>query len=47
MGPIVAPAPEATKNAMEHDITEHCQPRTSQDGTVAGEQPMVIASGWK
>jgi SAM-dependent methyltransferase len=47
MGPIVAQAPEAAKNAMEADITERWQPHTGQNGTVAGEQPMVIASGWK
>jgi SAM-dependent methyltransferase len=47
MGPIVAQAPEAAKKAMEHDIAERWQPCTGQSGTVASQQPMVIASGWK
>lgn len=47
MGPIVARAPEAAKKAMERDIAERWQPYAGKTGAVAGEQPMVIASGWK
>ena len=47
MGPIVAHAPEAAKKAMERDIAERWQPYVGETGAVAGEQPMVIAVGWK
>lgn len=47
MGPIVAQAPEAAKKAMERDVVERWQPLVGEGGTVAGEQPIVIAIGWK
>jgi hypothetical protein len=47
MGPIVAQAPGAAKKAMEADIVEGWQPYVGEGGAVAGEQPMVFASGWK
>ena len=47
MGPIVAQAPEAAKQAMERDVVERWQPYVGEGGTVAGEQPIVIAIGWK
>ena len=47
MGPIVAQAPEAAKKAMERDVVERWQLHVGEGGTVAGEQPIVIAIGWK
>ena len=47
MGPIVARAPEAAKKAMERDVVERWQLHVGDGGTVAGEQPIVIAIGWK
>ncbi len=47
MGPMVARAPEAAKNAMEADIAERWQPYVNETGTVTGDQPMVISVGWK
>jgi SAM-dependent methyltransferase len=47
MGPIVAQAPGAARKAMEADIVEGWQPYVGEGGAVAGEQPMVFASGWK
>jgi SAM-dependent methyltransferase len=47
MAPIVDRAPEAAKKAMERDIVERWQPFVGEGGAVVGEQPMVIAVGWK
>jgi SAM-dependent methyltransferase len=47
MSPIVAQAPEAARKAMEADIVERWQPYVGEGGAVAGEQPMVFATGWR
>ncbi len=47
MGPIVAQATEEAKKAMESDAVERWQPYVTESGGVRGEQPMVIAIGWK
>jgi ubiquinone/menaquinone biosynthesis C-methylase UbiE len=44
MGPLVAGAPEAAKQAMERQVVERWQPFVA-DGRVRVDQPMVIASG--
>jgi hypothetical protein len=47
MGPIVAQAPEAAKKAMERDVVDRWKPYVGEGGIVAGDQPIVIAIGWK
>ncbi len=47
MGPIVAQATEEAKKAMESDAVERWQPYVTERRGVRGEQPMVIAIGWK
>jgi ubiquinone/menaquinone biosynthesis C-methylase UbiE len=44
MGPFVANAPEAAKNAMEEQVTERWKPYV-RDGRTPVEQPMVLATG--
>ncbi len=44
MGPLVAGASEAAKQAMERQVVERWQPFVA-DGHVTVGQPMVIASG--
>ena len=44
MGPFVAQAPEAAQAALERQFVEQAQPHLV-DGTLAVDQPMVLATG--
>lgn len=45
MGAFVNPAPEEAKAALEQEVVQGWQEFCEDDGSLIGEQPMVIASG--
>jgi SAM-dependent methyltransferase len=46
LAPLVAQAPEAAQQAMEQQAVAAWQAHV-RDGVLEGEQPMVVASGWR
>lgn len=45
MGAFVNPAPEEAKAALEQEVVQGWQGFCEDDGSLIGEQPMVVASG--
>lgn len=45
MGAIVDPAPEEAKAALEQEVGDGWQPLLEDDGSLIGDQPMVVATG--
>lgn len=44
MGAVVNPAPEEAKAALEQEFVARCQELTQADGSLVGQQPMVVAT---
>lgn len=45
LGTFVRQAPKDAQDALERDVVARWEPFTGEDGTLAGAQPMVLATG--